>query len=142
MNEKRDLFTDSNSILTRLKTHFSQLSNVYGVNDARQTEIHTVEALVPELSAFEFEMAIEKLKRHKSPGIDQIPADLFKTGSRRIPFGIHKLINSIWNKEELPEEWNESVVVFIYKKDDKTDTEAFQFCQLRTKFYPTSCCQG
>jgi len=29
---------------------------------------------VPETSAFEIEMAIEKLKRHKSPGIDQIPA--------------------------------------------------------------------
>jgi len=27
---------------------------------------------VPELSAFEFEMAIGKLKRHTSPGIDQI----------------------------------------------------------------------
>jgi hypothetical protein len=27
-------------------------------------------------SAFEAEMAIEKLKSHKSPGIDQIPAEL------------------------------------------------------------------
>jgi hypothetical protein len=25
-------------------------------------------------------MAIEKLKRHKSPGIDQIPAELIKAG--------------------------------------------------------------
>jgi hypothetical protein len=33
---------------------------------------------VPELSAFEVEMAIEKLKRYKSPGIDQIPAELIK----------------------------------------------------------------
>jgi hypothetical protein len=28
---------------------------------------------MPQLSAFDVEMAIEKLKRHKSPGIDQIP---------------------------------------------------------------------
>jgi len=33
----------------------------------RQTDIHTAEPLMPELSAFE---AIEKLKRHKSPVID------------------------------------------------------------------------
>jgi hypothetical protein len=33
---------------------------------------------VPELSTFEFEKAIEKLKRPKSPGIDQIPAALIK----------------------------------------------------------------
>ena len=37
-----------------------------------------------ELSAFEVEVAIEKLKRHKSPGIDQIPAELIKVGDRTI----------------------------------------------------------
>ena len=35
---------------------------------------------VPKPSAFEVEMAIEKLKRHKSPGTDQIPAELIKAG--------------------------------------------------------------
>ena len=34
---------------------------------------------------------------------------------------IHKLIIAIWNKEELPEEWNESVRVPIHKKGDKTE---------------------
>ncbi len=47
--------------------------NVHGVNDVRQTEIHTAEPLVPEKSAVEVETAIEKLKRHQSPGTDQIP---------------------------------------------------------------------
>jgi hypothetical protein len=51
---------------------FSQLLNVHGVNDARQTEIRTAEPLVPEPSAFEVEMAIEKIKRHKSPDINQV----------------------------------------------------------------------
>jgi hypothetical protein len=46
--------------------------NVHGVNDVRWTEIHTAQPTVPELIAFEVEMAIEKLKRHKPPGIDQI----------------------------------------------------------------------
>ena len=44
----------------------------------RQAEIHTAEPLVPEPSALEVELAIEKLKSHKSPGIDQIPAELIK----------------------------------------------------------------
>jgi hypothetical protein len=38
------------------------------------------------------EVAIEKLKSHKSPGIDQIPAELIKAGGRTIRFAIHKLI--------------------------------------------------
>jgi hypothetical protein len=54
--------------------------NVHGVNDVRQTELHTAEPLVAEPSAFEVEMAIEKLKRHKSPGIVQIQAELIKAG--------------------------------------------------------------
>jgi hypothetical protein len=40
-------------------------------------------------------MAIEKLKRYKSPGIDQIPAELFKPGGCKICSEIHKLIISI-----------------------------------------------
>jgi hypothetical protein len=44
--------------------------NVHGVNDVRQAEIQTAEPLVSEPSDSEFEMAIEKLKRHRSPGID------------------------------------------------------------------------
>jgi hypothetical protein len=75
-DEKGDLVADSHSILARWRDHFSQLLNIHGVNDVRQTEVHTAEPLVPEPSAFEVEMAIEKLKRHKSPGIDQIPAEL------------------------------------------------------------------
>jgi hypothetical protein len=35
----------------------------------------------------------------------QIPAELIKVGGRTISCEIHKLIISIWNKEELPEEW-------------------------------------
>jgi hypothetical protein len=97
-DEKGDLVADSHSILDRWRNNFFQLLNVHGVNDARQTEIHSAEPLVPEPSDSEVEMAIEKLKRHKSLGIVQIPAVLIKAGGRTIRSEIHKLINSIWNK--------------------------------------------
>ena len=77
-DEKGDLVADSHSIMVRWRKYFSQLLNVHEVNDIRQAEIHTVEPLVPEPSAFEVELAIEKLKNHKSPGIDQISAELIK----------------------------------------------------------------
>jgi hypothetical protein len=54
--------------------------NVHGVNDVRQTEIQTAEPLVSEPSAFEFELAIEEVKNHKSPGTDQIPDELIQAG--------------------------------------------------------------
>jgi len=72
---KGDLVADCHSILARWRNHFSQLLNVHGFNDVRQTEIHTAEPVVPESSAFEFELAVEKLKSHKSPGTDKFPGE-------------------------------------------------------------------
>jgi len=75
--------------LARWRNHFSQLLNVHGVNDVRQKETHTAEPQVPEPSASDFELAIEKLKSYNSPGIDQIPAELIKAGGRTIRYEIH-----------------------------------------------------
>ena len=47
---KGDLAADSHSILARLRNYISQVLKVHGVNDVRQTEIHTSEPLVPEPS--------------------------------------------------------------------------------------------
>jgi hypothetical protein len=129
--------------MVKWRNYFSQILNVHGLSDVRQAEIHTAQLLVPKPSALEVELAIEKLKSHKSPGIDQIPAELIKAGSTTIRCAIHKLIIAIWNKEEPPEEWKESIIVPIYKKRDKTDhNNLYHFCQLRTKFRVTSCSQG
>jgi hypothetical protein len=58
---------------------------------------------VSELSSFEVEIAIEKLKRYNSPGIDQISAELIQAGRKSLHSEIHKLINPISNKEVPPE---------------------------------------
>ena len=69
-DEKGNLVTDSHGILDRWWDHTSQLLNVHGVTDLRQTEIHTAELLVSEVSAIEAQLAIEKLKSQKSQDID------------------------------------------------------------------------
>jgi len=138
------LVTDSNSIFVRWKKHFSQLFNIHGASEVKQREIQTAEPLVSEPTAFEVEMAIEELQRHKS-STDQSPEDLIKARDRTIRSEINKLTNSIWNKVELPDEWKESIIVTVYKKDDKTDCNncrGITLSQLRTKLYATSCCQG
>jgi len=64
-------------------------------------------------------MAIDKQKGHKSAGTDQTPAEMIKAGDRTICSKIHKLINSLWKKDKLPEERKESITVPIYKKGNK-----------------------
>ena len=74
---------------------------------------------MPEPNGYEFEMAIDKLKSHKSTGNDQIQAELIKAGRRIIRYEIHKLIISNWKKEELPVECKVSITVITQKKENE-----------------------
>ena len=143
-DEKGDLFTDSHSILARWRDHFSQLLNIYGVNDIRQTEIHTAEPLVHEPSAFEVELTIENLTSHESRDVKQIPAEMIKTGCRTIPYEIHKHLFLFGIRRNCLSR-GRSLSLYLSTRAIKqivVITEAYHFRQLRTKCYPTSCCQG
>jgi hypothetical protein len=73
---------------------------------------------VPEPSLAEVEIAIGKLKSYKSLGTDQTLAELIKAEGEMLCSEIHKFICSIWNKEELPQQWKESIIIPIHKKCD------------------------
>jgi hypothetical protein len=97
-DERGDLLTDPNKILSRWKNYLCHLLNVHGAGGVRQTEMHTAEPFVPEPISSEFEVATGKLKRYKSPDVDQIPAELIQTGGETLLSEIHKLIRLTWNK--------------------------------------------
>jgi hypothetical protein len=90
---------------------------------------------VPEPSASEIEIAIGEMKRYKSPGFDHIPAELIQAGWGTLLSEIHKLIKLIWNKEELPHQWKESIVVPIYKNGDKSDCNNYRGISLLSTSY-------
>ena len=141
-NSLKNVESDNNKILyeTILDFFYSETVPTFWIS-----LVHTAEPLVPEPSASEVELAIDKLESHKSPGIGQIQAGLIKAGGRTICLEIHKLITSIWKKEKLPEEWKESIIVPIHKNGDKTDCNNYRDISLlptNYKFYPTSCSQG
>jgi hypothetical protein len=107
----------------------------------RYIEIHTAEQLVPGPSHLEVEIAIAKLKEYKSPDSVQIPAELIQAGGEILVSVIHKFINSILNKEELPKQWEESIIVPIHKRGDNIGCNiimGYHCCQLHTQFYRIS----
>jgi hypothetical protein len=75
---------------------------------------------VPEPSLVKVEITTGKVKSYKSPSTYLIPTELIKAGSKTSRSGIHRLIRSVFNKEELPQQWKLSIIVQIYKKCDKT----------------------
>jgi hypothetical protein len=91
-DENGDLLTDFHNILNRWKNYFSQLLNVHNVSDVRQIEVHTAEPLVPGASRLEVEIAIAKLKKYKSPGSDQISAELIQAGGEILLYAIHNFV--------------------------------------------------
>jgi hypothetical protein len=110
-DENGDLLADFHNIWNRWKNYFSQLLNVHNISEVRQIEVHMAEPLLPGPSHLEVEIAIAKLKKYRSPRSDQIPAELIQAGGEMLLSAIHKLINSVWNKEELPDQWKESIIV-------------------------------
>jgi hypothetical protein len=55
------------------------------------------------------------------PGSDQIPAELIQAGGAILRSKIHKLINAIWDTEELPEQWKQSGITPVHNKGVKGD---------------------
>jgi hypothetical protein len=131
-DEDGDLFVDSHNILNRWKDYYSQLLIVH---DVRQMEVYMVELLVPSPSRLEVEIAIVKLKKYKSPGRDHILIELIQAGGEILLPAIHKLSNSIWNKEEMPDQWKQSIIVPVHKKGDKTDCNNYRGISLLSVSY-------
>jgi hypothetical protein len=72
---------------------------------------------------------------YKSPGSDQILAELIEAGGETLQSEIHKLINSIWSKENLPDKWKEPNILPVYKKGDKTDCSSYWGISLLPTLY-------
>jgi hypothetical protein len=144
-DEKGDLLADSQNIVNRWKNYFSQLLNVHNVSDVRQTDVHTAEPLVPGPRRLLVENAFAKLKKYKSPGSDQILAELIQAGGEILLSVIHKLINSVWNKEELPDSGRSLLLYQFTKRVTKLTVIiiiGYHCYQLHRKFYRMSSSQG
>ena len=94
------------------------------------------------LQIVKVELAIEKLKNHKSPGIDQIPAELIKAGGSTIQLRFINLSFRFGIRRECQKSGrNRSECLSIRRgiKQIVIIIGAYHFYQLHTRFYLTSC---
>jgi hypothetical protein len=124
-DQNGELLADSHNILNGRKNFFSQLLNVH-VSDVRQIEVHMAEPLVPGPSRLEVEIAIANLKKYNLPGSDEIPAELIQAVGKILLSAIHKLINSVWNKENCLSSGRSLLFLSVHKNGDKTDCNNYR----------------
>jgi hypothetical protein len=144
-DEDGDLLADSHNILNMWKNYFSRLLNVHRANDVRHIEVDTDKPLIPNNSLSEFEIAVAKLKRYKSPRSVQIRAELNQSGSETLRAEVHKLINSIWIRKSCLISGRSLLFYQFTRRVIKLTVViivGYHCYQLHIKFYPTSCSQG
>nr|CAI5837235.1 unnamed protein product [Callosobruchus analis] len=66
---------------------------------------------------------IKNMRNNKSPGVDDIPSELWKADIEKTLDLILPLIKDIWVQEVLPMEWNEGIVIKIPKKRRKVEEQ-------------------
>jgi hypothetical protein len=126
-DEKNTVITQMDKILNRWKEYFCTILNLDTDESSsnHRTQSTTTDTLIDReiLSPPYNEMCsiINNLKSKKAGGTDNIIPELIKHGGRTLKQRIYKLIIMIWEKEQLPNQWNEGIICPLYKKRDRLD---------------------
>ena len=69
----------------------------------------------------ELTAAFASTRENKAPGSCGIPAKVWKRGGKRLQEKLHELIVDIWRKEQMPQNWNDAIIVPIFKKGSRKE---------------------
>ena len=64
----------------------------------------------------ELKAAVQSLKKGKSAGVDNIPAELVQAGGEDVITALTTICNKIWQTGEWPTPWTQSLVITLTKK--------------------------
>ena len=112
----RKSLTVDREILTRWAEYCSDLNNHETQGDhAVLTGPHsTNQDDLPILR--EVEAAVKSLKKRKSAGLDNIPAELVQAGGEAMIDALHIICSKIWQTGEWPTQWTQSLIITLPKK--------------------------
>ncbi|KAL4083660.1 hypothetical protein QTP88_028976 [Uroleucon formosanum] len=136
-NQTGELLTYEKDIAEEFKNYYKMLLNKTASTPPNATDIQysTAEPCISNPSRLEINWSINKLKNNKAPGESNVLAELFKNSGESLKNEIWKIINLIWEKEVLPEEWNLSILCPVFKKGDVLDTKNYRGISLLDTCY-------
>jgi hypothetical protein len=125
------------------KKYYEKLWNEQGNNGEEGTEKEIRKEMKREntnsITMEELDKALKHAKNSKSPGLDNLPMELFKFGESDIKEHIVELFDNIVDKSQIPQEWETGIVINIHKKGSKSKCENYRGITLLPQ--PTNCLQ-
>ena len=78
----------------------------------------------------EVEAAVQSLKKGKSAGVDNIPAELAQAGGEDVITALTTICNKIWQTGEWPTPWTQSLVITLPKKGNLQQCQNYRTISL------------
>ena len=133
------LVTDSQGINQAWQNHYKRLmSRGHRSRKARKycrrlrhdRSTPTRQTLNEDISMGEILEALARMRTHKAPGEDGIPAEMLKVVSAapdsKMGQALLRLVNFQWNRQVVPKKWQSSQMVSIPKQGDLTDMNNYR----------------
>ena len=114
------LITDKEKVLERWAEHFNSVLNRPSViNDEAidrlpQVPVDETMDAIPTLD--EIQKAVHLLSSGKAPGLDSIPAEVYKEGGMALTEKLHQLFQLIWQHDTVPQDFKDASIIHLYKR--------------------------
>ena len=117
-DKEGNLLTESSAVLQRWTEYCNELYNYQLHPDPNiiKNSHRNEQERDPPILQTEIDDAIKKLKKGKSPGIDNVPSELIKSGGEELNKKFTKLCQKVIDINEWPEDWTKSLVIPLPKK--------------------------
>ena len=128
-NKNKETLTDKEKIMNRWKEYGQDLFCFpEGESQSTDSEEPPEVPIPPEPPPLlaEVENAIKLLSNGKSPGLDNLPAELIKSSDVFGKKCIHILCKRIWETCQWPEEWKKQEFVVLFKSGDMKECSNYR----------------
>ncbi|GFR65263.1 endonuclease-reverse transcriptase [Elysia marginata] len=113
--------TEPDKVLKRWNSYGTHLFGYPNKKETKDTYKVAQQGVEPESLTSEVEAAIKDLKAGKSPGLDNIPAEIIKNSGEMGIKALHHLFCQIWKQQEWPEDWKLQEFVMLYKNGNSKE---------------------
>ena len=130
-DRSRKCLTEERQILNRWTEYCSELYNHKANGDqsvlnCTQTDTEDDHPILRR----EVEAAVQSLKKGKSAGVDNIPAELVQAGGEDVIAALTTICDKIWQTGEWPTPWTQSLVITLPKKGNLQQCQNYRTVSL------------